>query len=122
MSGNDRADRLFQQQSRLRILKDKKDEEKRKEMEVSLTLEQVEERRLKNLETLQQHLAIACQAEIEHAQLLNEEKKRHGVITSAMLFETNKNQGSKANPSTYFHKEAPAFDKLAAANIHHASR
>jgi hypothetical protein len=53
-------------------------------------------------------------------QLVGEEP-RQKVITKSLLFEQTRNQGSKANPSTYYHKEAPAFDKVVAANVHHSS-
>mmetsp|Transcript_20834 Transcript_20834/g.24618 ORF Transcript_20834/g.24618 Transcript_20834/m.24618 type:complete len:183 (-) Transcript_20834:93-641(-) len=49
------------------------------------------------------------------------QKKEYKITSRSQLFESNKDQSSKANPSTFYTKQMPAHDKVAAANTHHTS-
>ena len=110
------SDRKFAMQRRLRNILERREAEKLKPKKVvELTPEEIEANRIKTVQAIQELLSMhdAQQRKI------TEEKDRYKVLTQSMLFDTNRNQGSKANPSTYYCKEKPAHDEYAAANVHH---
>lgn len=112
------SDRRFAAQNRLRRLLERREamkKEKAKEQQIPLTPEEIEANRLKTAQAIQELLSLHDSQQRSIAQ----EKDRYKVVTNSMLFDTNKNQGSKVNPSTYYYREDPAHDAYAAANIHH---
>jgi hypothetical protein len=107
-------DRKFAQQRRLKMLLEKRKSSAPQNSApappATMTPQEVEEI-LGMLMAHEKHL---------QGQLVGEDSRRK-MVTRSLLFEQTKNQGSKANPSTYYHKESPAFDKVVAANVHHSS-
>jgi hypothetical protein len=115
------TDRRYAQRNRLRnLLEKREDEAKEKEKfealcAQSLTPADPETDHSKALQAVEEFLNI-YQGEQD---IMKEEKRGYKVSAQCAMFENNRNQSTKANPSTYYTKEMPAHDKLAAANVHH---
>ena len=115
------SDRRYSQRNRLRNLLEKRQRESLVQQKLStqspqiLTPEQAEANRIKTLQAIQHFLSV-YQAQQD---VIKEEKQNYKIASRSAMFENNRNQSSKANASTYYTKEMPAFDKVVAANVHH---
>jgi RNase P protein component len=110
-------DRQIKQQNRLRAILERREREaiQSKKVVAPPTEAELELSRIKTAREIQRLLS-EHQAQLD---AVKDEQHRYKTLTSSMLFETNKNGSSKANPSTFYTKELPADDKVARANVHH---